>query len=104
MYANFHPNHYYTGRVSGYGCFSAGIKGIPGRKGQQWNTDRCFANSFNQVSNGRTVTAGIQGSVNWPKWPGASLGLQYMNNQSADETVLASFRELYANISINYNF
>ena len=63
-----------------------------------------FANSFNQVSNGRTVTAGIQGSVNWPKWPGASLGLQYMNNQSADETVLASFRELYANISINYNF
>ena len=63
-----------------------------------------FGNTFNGSENGRTTTHLLSLSGNIPRWPGIALNIQHINNTSNNLQAAPSFRELYANLSISYNF
>ena len=63
-----------------------------------------FGNTFNGAENGRTLTHLISLSGNIPRWPSLALNIQHINNTSNNLQAAPSFRELYANLTISYNF
>jgi hypothetical protein len=63
-----------------------------------------FANAFNGASNGHTTTQLLSFTGNIPKWPSLSLNVQNINNVSNNVLAAKSFKELFATISVSYNF
>jgi hypothetical protein len=63
-----------------------------------------FANAFNGTQNGRTTTQMLSFTGNIPKWPSMSLNLQNVNNISNNILAAPTFKELFATISVSYNF
>ncbi|MCB0820375.1 MAG: hypothetical protein KDC13_07110, partial [Bacteroidetes bacterium] len=63
-----------------------------------------FSNDFNGVSNGYTVTQLLSFTGNIPKWPSLTFNIQHINNVSNNTLAVQSFKELFATISVSYNF
>lgn len=63
-----------------------------------------FSNQFNGNSNGYTVSQLVSFTGNIPKWPSLSLNVQHINNVSNNTLAVQSFKELFATISVSYNF
>jgi hypothetical protein len=63
-----------------------------------------FSNAFNGSSNGYTSTQLISFTGNIPKWPSISFNLQNINNVSKNILAAQTFKELFATLSVSYNF
>lgn len=63
-----------------------------------------FSNAFNGSSNGYTSTQLISFTGNIPKWPSISFNLQNINNVSKNILAAKTFKELFATLSVSYNF
>ena len=63
-----------------------------------------FNNTFNGSANGYTLTNLFVVSGNFPKWPTFSLTAQHIQNTSSVATISPSFSELFASITVTYNF
>lgn len=63
-----------------------------------------FSNAFNGSSNGYTSTQLISFTGNISKWPSISFNLQNINNVSKNILAAQTFKELFATLSVSYNF
>lgn len=63
-----------------------------------------FGNTFNRLPNGYTLTNLLVVSGNFPKWPTFSLTAQHIQNNSSVATISPSFSELFASLTVSYNF
>jgi hypothetical protein len=63
-----------------------------------------FGNAFNGSTNGNTQTHTLGFAVQAPRWPTASVNMQYINNSSLNDAAGASFKELYINLTVSYTF
>jgi hypothetical protein len=63
-----------------------------------------FGNTFNRLPSGYTLTNLFVVSGNFPKWPTFSLTAQHIQNNSSVATISPSFSELFASLTVSYNF